>query len=80
MKSTSMLILVGATLLACQAKQTQTDFKPSGSEHEFVSSPVLNESMQNLRRDLIVLQPYIFDKNKFNDKKIRPLLKSLFMS
>ncbi len=74
MKTRFIFILIGATLLACQAKQTQTNFKPGGLEHGFVPPPVLNESMQNLKRDLIVLQPYIFDRSKFNNKKNQAFL------
>ncbi|OFZ31085.1 MAG: hypothetical protein A2622_00330 [Bdellovibrionales bacterium RIFCSPHIGHO2_01_FULL_40_29] len=67
MKIFVAIIVIISTLLSCQGKPTRTDYEAGGSQQGFLPPPVWNDSMQNLKRDLVMLQPYIFDKKKFND-------------
>ncbi len=61
-------------LIACQSKPTKTDSVPGGLEDGFLPPPVWNASMQNLKRDMLTLEPYIFSKDDFNDPKNREFL------
>ncbi len=75
LSTTSLLFLTLFAFLSCQAGPTKSDLGPGGAKHGFLPPPLLNESMQNLKRDLIILQPYIFDKKKFNDDQNKAFLK-----
>ncbi|MFZ3229111.1 MAG: hypothetical protein WA160_02815 [Pseudobdellovibrio sp.] len=56
-------------LVSCNSSPTKTDLVLGGPEQGFLPPPVWKSSMQNLKKDLITLQPYFFDKVKFNDPK-----------
>ncbi|MFZ3230995.1 MAG: hypothetical protein WA160_12375 [Pseudobdellovibrio sp.] len=53
---------------------TKSDFKLGGAEQGFRPPPVWNESMQSLKKNLLSLQPYIFNKEKFNNVESKNFL------
>lgn len=63
-----------SALLACQAQPTKTGTVLGGTEHGFLPPPILKESMQNLKQNLVMLQPYIFDQKKFNKPSSKTFL------
>ncbi len=64
MKWSYVLVLGFAILAACQTKPTKIDTALVGAVHGFLPPPLWNESMQNLKQKLVVLQPNICDEKK----------------
>lgn len=67
-----LFISIMALLLfsvSCKSPPTKTDYRAGGTQQGFIPPPTLNSSMQNLKKSLTVLEPYFFDKAKFNDEK-----------
>ncbi|MBC7467033.1 MAG: hypothetical protein H7256_13675 [Bdellovibrio sp.] len=63
---TIITLIIAGLLAGCQNKPTKSNFDSSGTEFGFEPPPVWSGSMQNLKRHLVNLEPYIFDKEKFN--------------
>ncbi|MBC7458927.1 MAG: hypothetical protein H7235_11650 [Bdellovibrionaceae bacterium] len=59
-----ILFVSCVALLACQSKPTKTNTIDYG----FMPPPLWNSSMQNMKQNMITLQPYIFNKVVFNDR------------
>lgn len=75
MKYLIFLFLGIVGLLACQNKPTKTAWQPGGAEQGFLPPPVWNASMQSLKQSMIVLEPYVFNKEQFSDPKNHNFLK-----
>lgn len=74
MKYIKSIFLLILTLTACQSKLSKTSLAPDTKEQGFKPSPNWNGSMQNLKKSLVILEPYLFDKKKFNDPKNKKFL------
>ena len=64
MKSFILIFISCIALNACQSKPTKTD----PVDYGFMPPPLWNSSMQNMKQNMITLQPYIFNKELFNDR------------
>ncbi len=66
MRARSIIILFSLIYVSCQSRPTKTDYVNGGVEHGFLPPPVWNQSMQNLKQDMLTLEPYIFDSVEFS--------------
>ncbi|MBC7420333.1 MAG: hypothetical protein H7328_06345 [Bdellovibrio sp.] len=67
MKTSVVIFLSVIALTSCQSKPTNLEDTPGGDTYGFLPPPVWNASMQNLKQDMLTLEPFIFDKARFID-------------
>lgn len=70
MKSISILAMALLTLASCKGQPTKTDEVING----FAPPPTWHSSMQNLKENMLGLQPYIFNPTAFKDEKNQAFL------
>lgn len=67
MKTRLIILILGLVVVSCQSRPTKTDNVPGGAPQGFLPPPVWNQSMQNLKQDMLTLEPYIFDSVEFSN-------------
>lgn len=72
MKLTSGFLFLILFLMACNYQPIKSD--SVSIQPAFTAVPVLTVSMQNLKKSLETLEPFIFDKKRFNDPKSKSFL------
>ncbi|MBC7420777.1 MAG: hypothetical protein H7328_08615 [Bdellovibrio sp.] len=72
MKLSASFLFLFFLMVACHSLPVKTD--SASTPPAFTAVPILNVSMQNLKNSLETLEPYIFDKKRFNDPKNKSFL------